>query len=320
MKIVFMGTPDFAAGALKAIVEAGHEVTAVVTQPDKPKGRSKELQASPVKKYALEKGIPVLQPVRIRTSEAIEELKKYEADVYVVAAFGQILTKEILDYPRFGCLNIHASLLPKYRGASPIAWAILNGDEKTGVTIMQMDEGIDTGDILLQKEIEISDTETTDSLFDKLMVLGEEAVLEALSLLGTKEMVPVKQNSEEATHVGKFDKNFGEIIWTEPADIIERKVRGLNSWPSAYTFFRGKRLKVWESKVAEQEGLSQQDGIQVAGSVRTVDKEAVYIQTGKDILKITGVQLEGKKKMSMKEFLLGYQIKPGEIFGKAEEA
>ena len=169
MKIVFMGTPDFAAGALKAIVEAGHEVTLAVTQPDKPKGRSKELMAPPVKEYALQMGIPVFQPARIRTPEAVEELKKYEADVYVVAAFGQILTKEILDYPKYGCLNIHASLLPKYRGASPIAWAILNGDEKTGVTIMQMDEGIDTGDMLLQKEIQLDENETTVSLFDKLM-------------------------------------------------------------------------------------------------------------------------------------------------------
>lgn len=320
MKIVFMGTPDFAAGALKAIVEAGHEVTAVVTQPDKPKGRSKELQAPPVKEYAMEKGIPVLQPARIRTPEAVEELKKYEADVYVVAAFGQILTKEILEYPKFGCLNIHASLLPKYRGASPIAWAILNGDDKTGVTIMQMDEGIDTGDMLLQKEIEISENETTDSLFDKLMDLGGETILEVLSLLGTDKIVPVKQNNDEATHVGKFDKNFGEINWTESADVIERKVRGLNSWPSAYTFFRGKRLKVWESKVVEQGRIKQQEENVVTGEVCAVEKDAVYVQTGKDILKITSVQLEGKKKMTMKEFLLGYQIKSGENFGKVEEA
>lgn len=320
MKIVFMGTPDFAAGALKAIVEAGHEVTAVVTQPDKPKGRSKELMAPPVKEYALEKGIPVFQPARIRTPEAVEELKKYEADVYVVAAFGQILTKEILDYPKYGCLNIHASLLPKYRGASPIAWAILNGDEKTGVTIMQMDEGIDTGDMLLRKEITIAEDETTDSLFDKLMELGGEAILETLSLLGTDKLIPVKQNSDEATHVGKFDKNFGEINWDESATVIERKVRGLNSWPSAYTFFRGKRLKIWQSKVTDKELIEQQPETVATGEVCAVCKEAVYVQTGKDILKITEVQLEGKKKMSVKEFLLGYQIKPGEKLGKVEEA
>jgi len=318
MKIVFMGTPDFAAGALKAIVEAGHEVTLVVTQPDKPKGRSKELIAPPVKEYAMTMGIPVFQPTRIRTSEAVEELKKYEADVYVVAAFGQILTKEILEYPKYGCLNIHASLLPKYRGASPIAWAILNGDEKTGVTIMQMDEGIDTGDMLLQKEIQIAEDETTDSLFDKLMDLGGKAILEVLSLLGTDNLKPVKQNSDEATHVGKFEKNFGEIIWDESALVIERKVRGLNSWPSAYTFFRGKRLKVWEAKVAEQ-NFAGSDTF-TTGEICVVDKDAVYVQTGKDILKITEVQLEGKKKMSVKEFLLGYQIKPGEKLGKVEEA
>ena len=318
MKIVFMGTPDFAAGALKAIVEAGHEVTLAVTQPDKPKGRSKELMPPPVKEYAMEMGIPVFQPARIRTPEAVEELKRYEADVYVVAAFGQILTKEILDYPKYGCLNIHASLLPKYRGASPIAWAILNGDEKTGVTIMQMDEGIDTGDMLLQKEIPITADETTDSLFDKLMELGGEAILEVLSFLGTDKLVPVKQNSEEATHVGKFEKNFGEIIWSESALVIERKVRGLNSWPSAYTFFRGKRLKVWEAKVTGQD-MTGCEAVSV-GEICAVTKEAVYVQTGRDILKITEVQLEGKKKMSVKEFLLGYQIKPGERLGKVEEA
>lgn len=314
MKIVFMGTPDFAVGALKAIVEAGHEVTLAVTQPDKPKGRGKEMQAPPVKEYALEKGIPVFQPIRIKTPDAVEELKKYEADVYVVAAFGQILSKEILEMPRFGCLNIHASLLPKYRGAAPIAWAILNGDKETGVTIQQMGEGIDTGDMLLKKKIAIAEDETTDSLFDKLMELGGQAIVEVLPLLGTDKITPVKQNPEEATHVGKMDKNFGEIRWQESAAIIERKVRGLNSWPSAYTFFRGKRLKVWEAKVMDVDFVPE-DSMPV-GSVCKVEKEAIYVQTGEGILKLTSVQLEGKKRMNVKEFLLGYQVKPGEMLGK----
>ena len=318
MKVVFLGTPDFAAGALKAIVEAGYEVTAVVTQPDKPKGRSKELQAPPVKEYALEKGIPVFQPVRIRNQESVEELKKYEADVYVVAAFGQILSKEVLEIPRFGCLNIHASLLPKYRGASPIAWSILNGDEKTGVTIMQMDEGIDTGDMLLQKEIPLAKDETTDSLFDKLMALGGEAIVEVLSLLGTGKLAPVKQNHEEATHVGKFDKHFGEIQWQESAQVIERKVRGLNSWPSAYTFFRGIRMKIWEAEVVDETFASKEETMP-AGTVCMVDKEAIYVQTGEAVLKLVSVQLEGKKRMSVKEFLLGYQVKSGEVLGKSQE-
>jgi len=314
MKVVFMGTPDFAAGTLKAIVEAGHDVTAVVTQPDKPKGRGKEMQAPPVKEYAMEKGIPVFQPVRIKTRESVEELKKYAADVYVVAAFGQILSKEILELPRYGCLNIHASLLPKYRGAAPIAWSILNGDEKTGVTIMQMDEGLDTGDILLQKEIPIAENETTDSLFDKLMMLGGQAVVEVLSLLGTDKLSPVKQNPKEATHVGKLDKNFGCINWQESASVIERKVRGLNSWPSAYTFFRGKRLKIWEAKVMGSDFMTGK--IFPAGCVCKVEKEAIYVQTGEGILKLNSVQLEGKRQMNVKEFLLGYQVKPEEMLGK----
>lgn len=317
MKLVFMGTPDFAAGALKAIVEAGHEVTAVVTQPDKPKGRGKEVQFPPVKEYALSQGIPVLQPVRIKTPEAVAELKQYEADVYVVAAFGQILSKEILEIPRFGCLNIHASLLPKYRGAAPIAWAVLNGDTKTGVTIMQMDVGLDTGDILLQKEIPIAADETTDSLFDKLMELGGQAIVETLPLLGTAALTPIKQKEEEATHVGKLNKDFGHICWKEPAEVIERKVRGLNSWPSAYTFFRGKRLKVWEATVEKTVDAEKQAF--PAGTICQVEKDAIYVQTGLETLKITSVQLEGKKRMTVKEFLLGYPMEPGEYLEKEEE-
>lgn len=317
MKLVFMGTPDFAAGALKAIVEAGYEVSAVVTQPDKPKGRGKEVQFPPVKEYALLQGIPVLQPARIKAPEAIAELKQYEADVYVVAAFGQLLSKEVLEIPRFGCLNIHASLLPKYRGAAPIAWAVLNGDEKTGVTIMQMDEGMDTGDILLQREIPIAADETADSLFDKLMILGGQAIVETLPLLGTNQLLPVKQREEDATHVGKLSKDFGHILWQEPAEVIERKVRGLNSWPSAYTFFRGKRLKVWEASV--QKNRDDEEKGFPAGTVCLAEKDALHVQTGAGVLKITSVQLEGKKRMTVKEFLLGCPVCPGEQLGKEEE-
>lgn len=312
MKIIFMGTPDFAAEALKAIVEAGHQVTAVVTQPDRQKGRGKEISFPPVKEYALTQGIPVLQPVRIKAPEAVEELKKYEADVYVVAAFGQILSKQILTIPRFGCLNIHASLLPKYRGAAPIPWAILNGDAITGVTIMQMDEGMDTGDMLLKREIPIGEDDTADSLHDKLMFLGAELITEVLPQLEAGELIPEKQREEEATHVGKLDKNFGHIKWQESAKLIARKVRGLHSWPSAYTFFRGKRLKIWEASVFRENSGHN------CGQVCRVDKEAFYVQTGEGVLRVTGVQIEGKKRMSVKEFLLGYAVKQGEILGKEE--
>lgn len=312
MKIIFMGTPDFAAEALKAIVEAGHQVTAVVTQPDRQKGRGKEISFSPVKEYALTQEIPVLQPVRIKAPEAVDELKKFEADVYVVAAFGQILSKQILTIPRLGCINIHASLLPKYRGAAPIPWAILNGDAKTGVTIMQMDEGMDTGDMLLQREIPIEENDTAESLHDKLMLLGAELITEALPQLEAGELTPEKQRDEEATHVGKLDKNFGYIKWQESAELIARKVRGLHSWPSAYTFFRGKRLKIREASA-----LPGNEG-QNYGQIRRVDKEAFYVQTGEGMLRVTGVQMEGKKAMSVREFLLGYAVKPGEFLGKEE--
>ena len=310
MKIIFMGTPDFAAGALKAIAEAGHQVTAVVTQPDRQKGRGKEIAYPPVKEYALAQGIPVLQPVRIKAPEAVAELKKYEADVYVVAAFGQILSKQILTIPRFGCINIHASLLPKYRGAAPIPWAILNGDAETGVTIMQMDEGMDTGDMLLKREIPIEENDTADSLHDKLMHLGAELITEALPRLEAGELIPEKQREEEATHVGKLDKNFGYIIWQESAELLARKVRGLHSWPGAYTFFKGKRLKIRDA-AALQENTGQS-----CGRVCRVDKEAFYVQTGEGILRVTGVQIEGKRAMSVREFLLGYAVQQGEFLGK----
>ena len=258
MKIVFMGTPDFAVGALEALIKAGHEITAVVTQPDKAKGRSAQLTFPPVKECAVKYGIPVFQPRRIKTPEAVEELKKYPADVYVVAAFGQILSQEILDMPRFGSLNIHASLLPKYRGASPIQNVILNGEEKTGVTIMQMDAGIDTGDMLYQKEIDIERTDTFETLHDKLMVLGGKAIVEALPLLEQGELEPVSQDEELSCHAPLITKEMGRLDFKQDAYTLELKVRGMNPWPSAYTTYRGKQLKIWDA-VAEEQGKKDDD-------------------------------------------------------------
>ena len=314
MKLVFMGTPDFAAGALKAIVEAGHQVSAVVTQPDRPKGRGKEVQFSPVKEYALSQGLPVFQPTRIKAPEAVEELKKYEAEVYVVAAFGQILSSQILHMPKYGCLNIHASLLPKYRGAAPIPWAILNGDKETGVTIMQMDEGVDTGDMLLQRAIPIEAQDTADSLHDKLMELGAGLIVESLQLLEEGKLTPVKQEEALATHVGKMDKAFGELHFDETAQSLERKVRGLNSWPSAYTFYKGKRLKIWESRAVDCKEAQKA----LPGTVLEVLKDSILVATKDGALRILQVQQEGKRRMTVKEFLLGCTIKTGERLGKGE--
>lgn len=315
MKIVFMGTPDFAVGALKALLAAGHEITAVVTQPDKAKGRSGKLSFSPVKECALKAGIPVLQPVRIKRPEAVEELKKYEADVFVVAAFGQILSKEILDMPRYGCLNIHASLLPKYRGSSPIQWAVINGEEKTGVTIQQMNEGIDTGDILYRKEIYLDKKETGESLFARLSVLGAEAITEALSLLEKGELTAVPQKEEDATYTVMLSKAMGEIDWNKSAEEIERLVRGLNSWPSAYTFFEGKQLKIWEADTGIG-SLEEKDlkGIK-PGTVVAIEKNRFAVACETDVLWINSLQLEGKKRMCTHDFLLGNAMQTGMILG-----
>lgn len=308
MKIVFMGTPDFASGALEALIEAGHEITAVYTQPDKPKGRGKEVQMTPVKEVALKYDIPVYQPVRIKNAEEVALLRSIEADIYVVAAFGQILSQEILDIPKYGCVNIHASLLPKYRGAAPIQWAVIDGEKKTGVTIMQMNAGCDTGDILYTKEYVLDAKETGASLFDKLMVLGAEAIVEALPLIEAGKLIPVPQNDAEATHAAKLSKELGKLDFDKPAVVLERLIRGLNSWPSAYTSFRGKQLKIWEAEVVDAKGTP--------GTIVAVDKESITIATGEGGLRILSLQLEGKKRMDTKDFLLGYPVEAGEVFGE----
>ena len=309
MKVVFMGTPDFSVGALEALVKAGHEVTAVVTQPDRQKGRSLEMSFSPVKECALRYELPVFQPEKIKTAEAVEILRGYEADIFVVAAFGQILSKEILEMPKYGCINIHASLLPKYRGAAPIQWAILNGDAITGVTIMQMNEGLDTGDILTTKEVEISAEETGESLFDKLAIAGAELLIETLPEIEKGTLTPIKQEEEKASHVRMLTKEMGKIDWEKEAIVLERLVRGMNSWPSAYCRLRNKNMKVWRAAVLEEDTAAR------PGEIVNVTKDALYIQTGKGQLVLQEVQLESKKRMPVKDFLIGYQLEAGEILG-----
>ena len=309
MKVVFMGTPDFSVGALEALVKAGYEVTAVVTQPDRQKGRSLEMSFSPVKECALRYELPVFQPEKIKTAEAVEVLRRYEADIFVVAAFGQILSKEILEMPKYGCINIHASLLPKYRGAAPIQWAILNGDAITGVTIMQMNEGLDTGDILTTKEVEISAEETGESLFDKLAIAGAELLIETLPEIEKGTLTPIKQEEEKASHVRMLTKEMGKIDWEKEAIVLERLVRGMNSWPSAYCRLRNKNMKVWRAAVLEEDTAAR------PGEIVNVTKDALYIQTGKGQLILKEVQLESKKRMAVKDFLIGYQLEAGEILG-----
>lgn len=308
MKVVFMGTPDFAVGALEEIIKAGHEVTAVVTQPDKPKGRGKEMQISAVKACALSHGLPVFQPQKIKTQEAVEQLRTYEADIFVVAAFGQILSKEILDMPKYGCVNIHASLLPKYRGAAPIQWAVIDGEEETGVTIQQMNEGVDTGDILMQEVVKLDAKETGASLFDKLAVCGAQLIVKTLKEIEKGSLVPQKQDDSKSTHAKMLTKDMGKLDFSQDAVVLERKIRGLNSWPSAYTYYKGKTLKIWDADVVEMDADGE------CGSISEVTKDSFCIVTGKGCLRVKEVQLEGKKRMEVSAFLLGYPMEKGMTF------
>ncbi|MCR4850780.1 MAG: methionyl-tRNA formyltransferase [Lachnospiraceae bacterium] len=305
MKIVFMGTPDFAVCSLEQLIKAGHEITCVVTQPDRAKGRGRELAFCPVKECALKHGLPVFSPVKIKDPEAVAELKKYEADIFVVAAFGQILSEEILNMPKYGCVNIHASLLPHLRGAAPIQWSILNGDSETGVSIQQMEKGLDTGDVLLSRAIPIEDTDTGSSLFDKLMILGGELIVELLPMIEQGTAKRVRQDEDKATYASKITKEMGHIDWSKDAAHIERYVRGLNSWPSAYTYIDGKMLKIWGAKI------SGDDTDAVPGTVTKITPDKITIQTGGGCIDITEVQLEGKKRMSTEQFLRGFKIKEG---------
>ena len=300
MKVVFMGTPDFALGTLDAIEAAGHEIVLVVSQPDRPKGRGNAMQFPPVKEWAVERGIPVFQPERIRKPENIEEVRKYPADIFVVAAFGQILPEEILNMPRLGCINVHASLLPKYRGAAPIQWSILNGDSVTGVTIMQMGIGLDDGDILTQVEVPIESEDTGGSLFDKLAIAGGKLCAETMEKLDRGEITPIPQDPEKATHVGMIKKELGSLDFKRPAKELECYIRGLNPWPSAYTKLDGKTLKIWKATVLDKTGTP--------GEVIEVTKDSMVIACGEGALSLTEVQLEGKKRMPIADFLRGYNV------------
>ena len=305
-----MGTPDFSVGTLKALIDAGHEVVLAVTQPDKPKGRGGKMQYTPVKEKALEHQIPVFQPKRVRASECIEELRKYQADVIVVIAFGQILPREILEMTPYGCINVHASLLPKYRGAAPIQGAVINGEKISGVTTMQMDEGLDTGDMLLKTEIVLDEKETGDSLHDKLADAGAKLCVRTLKELEEGTVKPEAQGDSPTEYARMLDKSLGEIDWNQDAVSIERLIRGLNSWPSAYTDWDGKVMKLWEAQVIEG-----QETKEAVGTVVKVEKDGFFVQTGCGLLKVLALQIPGKKRMEAGAFLRGYTMKEGTILG-----
>lgn len=311
MKIVYMGTPDFAVGPLEALLANGYEVTAVVTQPDKAKGRSGQLMPPPVKQCAMKYQIPVFQPEKIKKPEAVEKLKEFEADIFVVAAFGQILSKEILDMPKYGCINIHASLLPKYRGAAPIQWAIIDGEKQTGVTIQQMDIGVDTGDILSVKIVPITGEDTGESLFNKLQIAGSELLIETLPKLEAGEIVPTKQDEALATHAKMLTKELGNIDFTKTADEIEHLIRGLNSWPSAYTYYGNKTMKIWKACVTDEQ--SEHEDAE-CGRIVAVSKDSIDIACKKGCLRVLQLQMEGKKRMTVRDFMLGHKFEVGTVF------
>ena len=307
MKVIFMGTPDFSVGTLEALIEAGHEVVLAVTQPDKPKGRGGKMQYPPVKEVALEHDIPVFQPKKIRDPQSIEELRKYEADVMVVIAFGQILPKEILKMTPYGCINVHASLLPKYRGAAPIQWAVINGERVSGVTTMQMDEGLDTGDMIMKTEVVLDEKETGGSLHDKLALEGAKLCVHTLKALEEKTAVWEKQEDSPTEYARMLDKKLGDIDWTKDAAYIERLIRGLNPWPSAYTKWNSKIMKIWEADVLE----GQTD--QMPGTIVKVEKDGFCVQTGTGLIKVLSLQIPGKKRMDAGAFLRGYPMEEGTV-------
>lgn len=301
MRVVFMGTPDFSVPALENIAKR-YEVVAVVTQQDRPKGRGHKMQYTPVKEKAIELEIPVYQPKRVKDPEFVDILKTLKPDVIVVIAFGQILSKEILELPKHGCINVHASLLPKYRGAAPIQWAVINGDKKSGVTTMYMAEGLDTGDIIDTSEMVLDEKETGGSLFDKLADLGGKLILNTLDKLETGTATRTRQDDARSTYAGKITKELGKIDFTKSAVEIERLIRGLNPWPSAFTYMDDKMLKIWNADVLEETVEEE------PGTITEVNKKFIKVATGEGYLLLKEIQLEGKKRMDVTSFLNGYNF------------
>ena len=310
MNIVFAGTPDFAVSSLKALNESRHKVIAVYTQPDRPAGRGRKVQASPVKQYAVAHGLPVFQPDNLTKQEDVNQLESLQPDIMVVVAYGLILPPSVLEIPRKGCLNVHASLLPRWRGAAPIQRAIEAGDKTTGVTIMQMDAGLDTGAMLLKKETPIGKDDTAANLHDRLAELGAEALLLVLEKLEQSALSGEPQNEREATYAKKLEKAEARIDWSMPADVLARKVRAFNPWPAANCSFNGKRLRVLQASVMP----SSNDKVE-SGTVSEIDNDIISVQTGDGLLAISQLQLEGGRPQTVREFLNGHPLHVGDRLG-----
>ena len=316
MKIIFMGTPDFAEESLKSIYEAGHEIVGVVTNPDRPKGRGMKMIPSPVKEFAIENNLKIFQPEKVKNNEEfINELKALQPDAICVVAYGKILPKEILDIPPYGCINVHASLLPKYRGAAPVQWAVLNGDKTTGVTTMYMDVGMDTGDMILKEEVQIGEDETTGELWDRLKTIGGKLLVETLKQI-EKGTAPREKQGEDFTVAPMLSKDMAKIDWNKSAKEIKNLVRGLNPIMGAYTFLNDKKIKFWKVKVAgEDEIYAENLGFLTNGTVIVSDpKDGIFIKCKKGILKVLEIQGENAKKMSIQDYLRGNPIQEFDVF------
>ena len=302
MRILFMGTPDFSVPTLQTLIDSKHEVIGVVTQPDKPRGRGKKVTYSPIKEVAIQNNIEVYQPQKVREEQFMDKLREMNPDLIVVIAFGQILKKDLLELPKYGCINVHASLLPKYRGAGPIQWSIINGEKETGITTMHMDVGLDTGDMILKESVIIENSDTYGTLHDKLSLIGAKVLLDTIEQIEKGIAPRIKQNDDESTYAPMLSKELGKIDWTKGAEEIERLIRGLNPWPSAYTSLDGKTLKIWQAKVTD----TSSEG--TVGEVVKVTKDAIVIKTGTKDLALTEIQLQGKKRMATEAFLKGYKL------------
>lgn len=306
LRIVFMGTPQFACPTLQMLIDRGENVVAVVTQPDRPKGRGQQLQQPPVKELALKYGIPVMQPLKVRGAEAVEEIRSFNPELIVVVAFGQILPKALLDIPPLGCINIHASLLPRYRGAAPLNWCLINGEVETGITTMMMDVGLDTGDMLLTRTTAITPEDDASSLHDRLANLGAETMAETLDLLKGGKLAPVKQDDSLSSYAPMLKKELGEINWLATTTSIINLVRGITPWPGAYTKHEGKVIKIHKVRAGSGSGAP--------GEILQAGKEGIETATADGSIIIEELQLEGKKRLKAAEFLAGCRLEPGSIF------
>lgn len=322
MRIVYMGTPEIAATILERLLAEPYEVVLVVTQPDRPKGRGKAMACSPVKELAVSRDIPVFTPEKLRLPENVEVIREADPDMIIVAAFGQILPKSVLDIPKWGCINVHASLLPKYRGAAPIQWSILDGEQETGVTIMYMNEGLDTGDILLQQEVPIAADETGGSLHDKLAIAGAEALVRAIPGILDGSLTPVPQGEMTTPYAKQLTKEMGRLDFSWDAAKLERYIRGLNPWPGTFSFRDGQMLKIWRAEVcvdSVEEAPEPDEKEVLPGTVIAADRDSFTVQTGYGRLRITEVQPEGKRRMSAEEYLRGYRLAEGTVLGAPGE-